>query len=234
MEWMKYYSEEAPVILGEHAFIYQRAIDGLRLMNQDVLDPSKQLNFVLGGFHNTWTVADFISLGNKIHRGEHQNILLDMHKEPLDLIDKRYGLNLLQARLEELPFSKESVDLLVMDFTLNFMEDDQVKKFAHHSQGFLDPEGLILTSFMAYPNQNWWDKLNLWYHDVPSKYSRTPETLASLLTPLKSVFFAKFETSFSKTEIPIKPEVYFLILARKDSLLPAKIGKPFLISRPSL
>lgn len=231
MEWPKYYREIAPVLPGEHSYVYRRAMAGLRLMDHHILDPNKQLNFVLGGFHNTWTVSDFISLGNKLHPGIHNNICLDMNDEPLKLLDEQSGVVRVQGKLDQPPFSKDSIDLLLLDFTLNFMQDRQIRSFATSFNDALSDAGLVLATIVQFPNQYPWEWLINWYDDVDTLTKRSVDRYKELLSPLKLNFLGQFETVIRRTLTGRIPNTYLLILSKSNSGLPIREPVPFILKR---
>ncbi len=218
-------------MLGEHSHAYKRAISGLRLMDAEVLDPNKRLNFVLGGFHGAWTVADFIDLGNQLHKGEHQNFCLDLNMDPIRQLDRRSNISKLQANLERLPFRSSSVDLLVLDFTLHFLEGNQLSNFAMSCQDVLSPSGIILATHVQFPNQGIWSKFVNWFDEVDRLYKRDVKHVISGLSPLKLNFLGIFKTTFGRSSLGREADFYLMVLSRSDSPLPVRKPSPFMIGK---
>lgn len=146
MGWKEYY-ERVPISFGDQLAAYNAAIAFIRANCDKILDPQKNLSFILGGFHPLSTTAqNFLDFCHQIHPNPNDKyILLDINSEPFKKNLPKDGWKI-QARLEELPFSKESIDFIFLDFTLDFMKKSQVRKFVKVASWCLRSNGLLIVS----------------------------------------------------------------------------------------
>lgn len=219
-KWGEYY-KEPPIQLGEQSFAYKRAVEGLRIINADVLRPDRKVTCVLGGFHNAWAVADFKKFVDEVHSGEHTPIVLDINLEPLKSIDQRSQPQRLQASLEALPFQPNSVDLLILDFTLNFMNEAQVQRFAQSANEVLTPTGVVLAPFLGPKHADFLTRLRRKLNTHVPIYYHSLDRLTTLGAPLKPVLNASFLLQRDQST-----NVSMIGWAKENSSLPRYTNKP--------
>lgn len=145
MGWSEYYRSVQPVSLNEQGYAYVWSLDILTRQTEGFLKEEK-ITALLGGFHAySHTSAAFPALCRRLHpHPEDRLILFDMNEEPLKTPAPYPKI---RGRLEELPFSDGSLDLIILDHTLDFMNDQQVRSFAGETRRVLSPEGVVLAAF---------------------------------------------------------------------------------------
>ncbi len=188
MGWQEYYRFVQPVSLGEQGFAYTWAVDILTRQQPGFLGKEK-INALLGGFHAfSGTASGFSDFCRYLHPNPQNNlILMDMNDEPMGTFSSHHKV---QGRLEELPFSDSSLDLIVLDHTLDFMDDEQTKKFFREVERTLTPEGLVLATIHGniMINQPLVNRLRNKYRSLThrvSYYARSPKVLTGLLDNLQ-------------------------------------------------
>lgn len=145
MGWEEYYKEVRPVSFGESRQAYLAVVDRLRFLNPNFLNPQNPAKFVLGGFHPALgTPYEFEQFCRQIHQNQEDKIIyLDMNLHPLEQLNNEIRL---QARLEQLPFSPGSIDMIILDFTCEFMSDSQIQDFAKRAKECLTENGVVIVS----------------------------------------------------------------------------------------
>lgn len=201
MSWLEYHERRAPITFGEHVFAYRKALLGLAQMDASILDLSRPKKILLGGFHNAWTVAEFKQFCQELFPDNHTPYFLDMNRKPLQDLDPDVCPNRIQGVLERLPLKSKSFDLIFLDFTLGFMNPNQIRDFFLSAQDSLTDSGLILASFINSNDVNIWNKIQSKYSEAVSvKYHRYNE-LCKLGTPMKPVYHAVFDIRYKFSDI---------------------------------
>lgn len=149
MSWAEYHRfVKNPVSFQDQESYYRRATSYLQVLLPGLLPQDRPSTFVLGGFHSPQTAAAFKMFCHSIHPNpDDKHIFLDMNKAPLSLLNPNIYPYRVQARLEEdLSSVIPSIDLLALDFTLNFMNKRQISGFASNIESLLSRNGLILAT----------------------------------------------------------------------------------------
>src|SRR3989344_128422 len=149
MSWAEYHHfVKNPVSFQDQEFYYRRAISHLQTLLPGLLPQGCPSTFVLGGFHSFKTATAFKNFCASIHpNSEDKHVFLDMNEAPLALLDPQTYPYRVQAKLEEdLSSVIPGIDLLALDFTLNFMDQRQIRRFSSHIGSSLNRNGLILAS----------------------------------------------------------------------------------------
>ncbi|MBI4080151.1 MAG: hypothetical protein HY430_00065 [Candidatus Levybacteria bacterium] len=237
MEYDSYYQLEDLVSLGTQEYAYRRAFGRLKSGNPLFLSEDTPLTFVLGGFHPAVpTPENFLALTREIHpHPDDTHIFMDQNLEPLFELTNPNRLMRLQtdhipteihdyyhrkqAQLEDMRFH-ESVDVLILDRTLDFLDDEQVRAFAKSASEALTRNGVVLATIKdpILPRfiSQWKGKLE---NTVPQHY-RSPKKLQQLTDEyLQTILIADSET------LGRRP-FYIVGLARKDSDFQPFIGNP--------
>jgi hypothetical protein len=221
MSWKEYY-QTVP-----ESFCNQFGYDILKRIFSDEekfpLSSKKTLNLVLGGLSPyTKTTRSFIGYCQNLRPEQEDNFfLVDANRQPLREIylgsEFQGNINLVQADLTSLPFDNKSVDLIFLDGTAMFMDDNRVGRFAKEANRTLTKNGLIVSfsseplSKYTIPLENLKDRL---INHVPI-YHRPKNKQRLLLNPLKVV--SCFDC-----------EGYLAIVAgKKDNPLPEFSGQPY-------
>ncbi|MBN1168574.1 hypothetical protein JXA63_01650 [Candidatus Woesebacteria bacterium] len=192
-DWQFYY--ERPVrSFSESTFAYRPVINRLRLNNPDFLREDQPQTFVLGGFHGWCTKAeDFREFCSSIHgHTDDRHIVLDKHTTPFR--QDPTVINGVQANLEYLPFASREIDLLLMDFTIDFMDDEAISKFSESADKVLSEKGLIMLhsltrSVIPRLLMEHWQRLT----NGVKVYSRKADTIKALMRYQKLTDFTSAE-----------------------------------------
>lgn len=172
MSWSEYYCKNARPF-AKQVPMYEQLL-GQRV-SQDA-----PLNWALGGYHPyNSTVRDFLAFVQKLNpHGSTECFLLDKNPEPGFVAKKRLGdSNVIRARLEELPFQLSSIDVLINDFTLDFMSDRQIAQYSSQAVQTLNRSGWLVVASMN-PSL-----LSILDHDAPVEmYPRSRVRVQELLT----------------------------------------------------
>lgn len=143
MGWKEYYSRPDIRPFAENYSAYVWAIHKLIPHNPTLLDPDAPTTFLLGGFTpSNSTRFDFEHFAHSIH--PHPTLIfLDQNSLPLSIT--RHP-NRIQAKLENLPFDKNSIDFMFLDHTQQFMDNASLELFFQSASSILRPNGLLLMS----------------------------------------------------------------------------------------
>ncbi len=151
MGWSEYY-RTVP-----ESFCVQFGYDLLKRIFENRNGPAfpdgKSLNLVLGGFSpQTQTASSFVKYCQTL-RPNYQDkfFLLDFNEAPMRRsffnIYNQKGVSFIQADLTKLPFHSNSLDLIFLDGTTMFMDDEQVNLFLEQTNRVLTRNGLVVSSF---------------------------------------------------------------------------------------
>jgi len=143
-QWAYYYGESVRSFRSQKN-VYKSSIEHIDFDCPSVLAPDQPKRFVLGGFHPyNGTPEDFKRFCCELHLNpKDMHIYLDMNRLPLESIERRFGEYRIQALIESLPFNDSSVDFLFLDFTVDYMNDEQLKRLSQCSSVSLSPNGLM-------------------------------------------------------------------------------------------
>ncbi|MCR4324461.1 MAG: class I SAM-dependent methyltransferase [Candidatus Curtissbacteria bacterium] len=222
-----YYSvaERSPISIGSQRIAYNRSWSNIHGRHNDVRVgvQENQPVFVLGGFnHNSDTPAEFArfsdAIAGDIRSKRPKLVYLDMNREPLTV-----GLegDPVEARLESLPFKDGSVDFMVLDRTVNFMDPKQVEGFSRSAAKVLSRNGLIFATFSQPTLFHIGEFLDSLHHKA-DVYKYNYDELCKLTgTYLKPVLFAEVDADYIK-------DYFTVVFSRRDSEYSRHQGQPYL------
>jgi hypothetical protein len=216
MGWKEYYQ-----ICPES--YYCRSGRGLlkRVLRESSCSPlakKESLRLVLGGFSpHSSTAAAFINDCGLFRSQKRDEIyLLDFNRQPfekasLPLLSKEKKLFRVQADLAKMPFADESLDLIWLDGTTNFMDNKKLSCFGKEAGRTLTKEGVVvsifpepLVSFLPSFRSARESRRN-----HTQVYSRSVQENLSLLKDLKLIWhlMGDWETAlvFAPKDSPYKP-----------------------------
>lgn len=213
MGWTEYYRpNDMKASFGGQLHAYRKVAENIF---PEVLDQNSPLTWVLGGcYPHNGSAQDFMQFCRSTHpHPSDRHILLDMNSYPLAYKGNPDGLKKVQARLEDLPFLAQSIDVLFLDLTLNYLNGEQVRSFVEGVSSVLHPNGLIVATSdnLIFPFLR--RLFNLHRIEVP-QYYHPLKRLKQLASPhLKIVFNGDFD---------VNPWRFFSIrvLARAEHPLP--------------
>lgn len=144
MGWKEYY-ELKPQPIGGQRELYLTAIKSLN-RQVPILEEEIPKVFILGGFHpSNDTPNDFMDLCREIHPNiGDRHIFLDMNSLAVTNPAMQKFPYVIQARVEFSPLIPNSVDFVVMDYTADFMSDDQLTRFGEEADRILTLNGIVL------------------------------------------------------------------------------------------
>jgi len=215
MGWEEYY-QERPISFGASNEAYLLAFRGLREILEGFLPPENPATFVLGGFHPIYgTPQSFKEFCEEIHPNPNdRHIFLDMNRYPLESLGPQYPLRV-QARLEDMPFADDSVDVFFLDYTLEFMSDPKVRKFAREAAKCLKRNGVLVCS-VSVPIVPELSPMSRYFGRIKNRvqtFPRSEEQIGKLLDPfLRVVLSVEYEISRSPQSV--------LVFGRPDSDFP--------------
>lgn len=188
------------------------------------LAKKESLRLVLGGFSpHSFTAAAFINDCGLFRSQKRDEIyLLDFNRQPfekasLPLLSKEKKLFRVQADLAKMPFADESLDLIWLDGTTSFMDNEKLSCFGKEAGRTLTKEGVVvsifpepLVSFLPSFRSARESRRN-----HTQVYSRSVQENLSLLKDLKLIWhlMGDWETA--------------LVFAPKDSPYTPFSGRPF-------
>lgn len=217
MGWREYYEYGSIISFGEHSSVYKEALNSLAEIDTNLLDPNTPKNIVLGGFHGKKAASEFKELCLELFPKSRQ-VYMDMNRRPFAPLYSEDFPNKIQARLQELPFKPQSVDLMFLDFTLSFMTPEVIKNFFNEAQNALTPSGLVLATYNDPHNLNIWERarkevVDSLFNISTHLHKRT--SLYDLSKPLKPILHKEFkwrsDSSFDSS---------LVVLARPLSKIP--------------
>jgi hypothetical protein len=139
--WERYYQRKDIRSLSEQACGYIKAIQNLQKINPDFLKKDHPATIVLGGCAvQNANQRTFQKIASFIHP-ETKTIVLDLNSQPFKRNETK---NPLQTNLTHPPFKKNSIDLLLLDFTQEYLTDKQLKAFSQSFSKCLKFNGSIL------------------------------------------------------------------------------------------
>lgn len=214
MSWAEYHRGTVVTFI-EQVKPYRDLIANLKHVDPNILDSGKTQTIVLGGFHGSKSVLGFNVLCELIKVGPQRRVFVDISTTPLGLVDAKDNPNRVQADLQQPPFLKGSVDLLFLDYTTDFMENESVSRLSKNMNELLSTSGIILAAFNDYGDINAWYRLFERIQQVVPTYMRSYEQLCALAAPLKPVAKEKFSVNYLYSK-----QSTLVALARRDSSLP--------------
>lgn len=204
--WHEYYSgafNEKFITFGTNRAAYLYALENLRMRQGDDVLPAGQATFVLGGVHpKADSAAEFLRYCKQVHPGvpEDRYVIMDQNEEALRDLSIEEGVRLLGS-LEVMHqfFPQGSIDLMALDLTLNFMQDQQIQRFAQSAETVLKPDGLV----MAVVNDVTFPRLASYIQSKKNRvpyYARRVNDFLTLTEPhLKPVEIGHFITQMGVT-----------------------------------
>lgn len=213
----EYYGvEEVGSSLVNHEKAYYRALQYLSDKVPFLTDRSQPVNAVLGGFNPRSGIVDkFNEFVQNIHpHSDNKAVFLDMNSRPFELIaHPEESPHKIRARLENLPLQPNSVDLMILDHTLEFMKDDAVKSAGDEIDHALNPNGLLLATIDLPKISSFLDSF---VHSKANKlpiHIRDEKKAVKLLAPLVPVLIAEYNSG------PVM-DAAIIVMGKKNSQYP--------------
>lgn len=202
MGWPEYYKRERGSSFAGKKEVYERAVDYLKRQAPEAFPAGSPQNFVLGGFRpDSANQATFTQICRTINPNPNSKyILLDLNRQPLvDRRSRAYPYKV-QAALENLPFAPDSIDLIFLDFTLNFMTKKQMASFAKDAGQSLKPNGLIIAIHDGVSLSALWELLSRKRHAVP-QYTHPTKHIEEAFKELQTVLKAQIKVAFDTYDL---------------------------------
>lgn len=219
--WVGYYKKKSDPFRN-HVGHYQHALDVLSGDNLGLVLPDGPAVFIQGGFHPRATFPDdVINFWKNVRPGINDRyVLLDMNPTPFQAFNCRAFIGV-RALLEDLPFAKGSVGGVILDGTLDFMNDGQIRKFSQAMSELLDPKGLVLCLYdqASFGFPVWTFASSIFRSVMVNKvktYVRSDCQLKYLMCPLKPVMEADISGDYS-----------LIVFSHPDSLIPQHEDGPY-------
>ncbi len=137
--WEGYYhylGENGCYSFSHHLSEYQRAV-------KQFFPGNDKLKILVGGVAGARSSDSFYRSWNLI-RPENQDSVVFLDQNLTPLAESNQSWQKVQAKLEEMPFKSASFDLILLDFTLDFLNDRQLKNFFAEAKEVLSPSGKII------------------------------------------------------------------------------------------
>ncbi len=218
MGWIEYYKQQCCSFESNQEG-YQRALVNLSRRTRNDILPDRPMNVVLGGFHPfNGTPEAFSEFWVKLHPNPGDRIIyFDFNKTAVQGIDSDNFPLRIQGRLEDLPFSRQSIDTLFMDCTPNFLTPKQLIRFGQGAAKSLRLAGLVLMMYTEPlgPLKHLDQILDSWRNKVPV-YLHTRQDLQRYFPGLRLTLLANCQ-NFS-----------LAVFARNDSMYPSHEGYPYI------
>lgn len=227
MEWERYYERTDVHSFGARAYGYKRALGTLGILwpearTPQILDPQKQLTFVLGGFfpHNG-TPQQFEAFCREIHPNpEDKHVFVDINSEPLDALPDDAYPNKMQAPLQNLHLP--GIDFLFMDETVLFMQPTDVTRLAENMSRQLSEYGLILMASKAVLRKPFITDFRLRRRHSVQAQAYSPKRITRLTQDhLKTVLVGTTKVGIDAEQTNI------VLLSRKDNNYPTHSGREY-------
>lgn len=156
------------------------------------------VTMAIGGIHPRYnsieTLYRLVGLGL---RGIPVNlILIDQNASPLRLADNHPEIRTIQAPLQRLPPLSTPIDVLILDYTTEFMADRDICEMARTLPQHLSPHGLVLAALgdSLVPLRAIEQLVLTLKCHVPI-YLRPPDRLIQLMNPLRPLYIADLPQS---------------------------------------
>ena len=151
MTWEGYYEDVNPVSFDLHLPAYRRALEYLLVRNPSLIESDKSPTVALGGFcPKNKTLESFVAFNKNLFAEKNPRLVaLDKNSYPLkfNLLGSDGGVEFVQADLTALPFAPNSIDLLYLDCTTEFMTPKDQESLSVNLKTMLSPEGLALSVY---------------------------------------------------------------------------------------
>lgn len=221
--WEKYYRNPEVTSLRVHLPYYHYVLEDALPEIENHLGEKEVMTAALGGIDPTVSrPEDFILLCQKVisHHPVSFYIIDQNHRALADLQGTQYQT--LQAQLEGLPADLPPLHLLVCDYTLDFMSDEQLRALNRSLPNRLHPLGLFVVASGddAFPIIS---RLASRAKCGVSIYPRSQKRLVSLLPDLKPVYLAQIDSVDHLGDITV--------FARRDSPTPRHVGAGYGLRR---
>lgn len=192
---------------------YTRLVNTVDTANSNLLDGNVPKIFLLAGFHAlNGTPEAFLRFARKIHPNSNdKHVFLDTDIQDMRKVPNEASVHRVTSRLEKLSFSDSTLDFILVDYTTDFMSDEQARAFAERASTQLTIDGVLLVAkkFLEiakiFPRK---------YPESPTYFPRDVRTFLNLMKVLKPVAF---------TVEPYIDFATYIVFARQDSPFEAKV-----------
>ncbi len=190
MEWKRYYEEKEVVPLSAQVPYYRYVLEQLEGFVMDGKDETEELTVVLGGLHPRVTRPEhFESLCRNLFKNPLAVVILDQNKEALKECDEEKYL-VRQAKLEQFPDGLGLVDLLICDYTADFMSDGQLREMNVNFPLRVSDNGLLVMT-IDNPSFPIFSQASDLFRFGIKTFPRSVERLKNLLTNFKLILDAR-------------------------------------------
>lgn len=218
-EWRRYYKESRVVDFQDHALAYCAVAEVLREKFPDIFRLVDRPTYILGGYHPRSRTPEAFKRFCRTLSADCQMVLVDQNTFPLASYKDPDLQVRVQASLEEWVEQRPrwSIDGLVLDCTVEFMDDRQLARMARGLKTSLNPNGIVWLVNHRPILKGLEGFLRTVQFGIRS-YLRNPEDVLGLVSgSLKPIVSCGFETH---TSIGGKDQAYLLALASVSSPLP--------------
>lgn len=179
--WERYYADfsksKTPLTITNHAEDYRKALQSQQIQPQSVL---------LGGFASGASILAFENFTRNL-LPQAQAFALDINTTPIQQA-RVYSpkVHLLRGDLTTPPFKAGSIDLVILDFTLNCMTPKQTNEFFAQAPDILSPDGAILAALNNTSRASFPTKLQFFYMRLAGRPYNFPnvDSLIDQASPL--------------------------------------------------
>lgn len=152
MGWKEYYQTFPESFCARFGYgLFKRVLEK---SSASPLSRKPSLRLVLGGFSpNSSTAAAFVNYCAEFRPNQEDEIyLLDLNRHPLKTAylpssPPQKKLYRVQADLTKMPFADNSLDLIFLDSTSSFMNDNQLSQFNQEASRTLTETGVVISFF---------------------------------------------------------------------------------------
>lgn len=208
--WRRYHDNSdvesfSPSFNGGYSGLLERAVS----LNPDLINSGEPRTFLLAGFHpNNGTPNEFLSIAIKLHSHvDDVHIFMDRSEASLRGAPNVRSVRRVLSTLEQMDFEPGSLDLVFVDFTTDFMSDEQVRAFADRASKQLSPQGVI---FLGKKYAEAWRIMLGRNSDFPEVHPRSTHQMKGLMDELKPIDVIVSDLSLAT----------YMAFARKDSEYP--------------
>ncbi|MBI1871835.1 hypothetical protein HYS10_00245 [Candidatus Collierbacteria bacterium] len=209
MNWERYYQENNVRAFNEQRPYYAHVLQRFAPYLTHNLNPNEPIYTALGGLHPKVTRPEhFINLCQKVFESRQTfPHIFDQNEEALENLTGD-GYTAMRAQLENLPENLPLLNLLVCDYTIDFMSDAQIQKLNVTLPARLHPNGVLVLT-LGDPLIPSIRKLQTKIRYGVATYYRNARKIAQILTNFKLVYLAETDNGnqlavFTHQKSPLK------------------------------